>query len=104
MIRHDDSQSPPVEIRVCQGRKCRREGSEALLLEIEELAKAFGECKVGPSRCVKACRKAPNAVVVRGQDKIKCTRIDNLQKSAAVVEQATGRAPHRQLAEECCSS
>eukprot|EP00746_Dinoflagellata_sp_MGD_P128980 gnl/MRDRNA2_/MRDRNA2_63255_c0_seq1.p1 gnl/MRDRNA2_/MRDRNA2_63255_c0~~gnl/MRDRNA2_/MRDRNA2_63255_c0_seq1.p1 ORF type:complete len:473 (+),score=86.36 gnl/MRDRNA2_/MRDRNA2_63255_c0_seq1:102-1520(+) len=93
MTARDGSQSSPVEIRVCQGGSCRRAGSKAVLLEIEELAKALGDCEVRPSRCVKACRKAPNAIVVRGHEKLKCTRIKDLQKSAAMVQQATGRAP-----------
>eukprot|EP00409_Alexandrium_fundyense_P003987 CAMPEP_0185908136 /NCGR_PEP_ID=MMETSP0196C-20130402/8266_1 /TAXON_ID=2932 /ORGANISM="Alexandrium fundyense, Strain CCMP1719" /LENGTH=73 /DNA_ID=CAMNT_0028628295 /DNA_START=27 /DNA_END=245 /DNA_ORIENTATION=- len=68
-----DGHSPPVEILVCQASSCRRAGSKVLLLEIEELAKAVGQCKVRPSGCVGACGQAPNAIVLRGRKELLCT-------------------------------
>ena len=83
-----------VEVHVCQAGSCRRAGSEAVLLEIEELSKGLG-CVVRASGCVGACSEAPNAVVVkkRGRETLH-TRIEDVEKSAAVVREATGEAPH----------
>ena len=82
-----------AEVHVCQAGSCRRAGSEAVLLEIEELAKDL-PCAVHPSGCVGACSQAPNAIVVkRGSDETLHTHIDDVEKSAAVVLQATGQAP-----------
>eukprot|EP00931_Biecheleriopsis_adriatica_P060162 TRINITY_DN36116_c0_g1_i1.p1 TRINITY_DN36116_c0_g1~~TRINITY_DN36116_c0_g1_i1.p1 ORF type:complete len:476 (-),score=49.29 TRINITY_DN36116_c0_g1_i1:4-1431(-) len=85
---------PPAEIRVCQDNSCRRAGSNRVLFEIEELAKAFGQCKVRPAGCLDNCDHAPNAVVIRGRKEVLCSHIKDLRKSAAVVQQATGRAPN----------
>ncbi|CAK0832791.1 unnamed protein product, partial [Prorocentrum cordatum] len=85
--------SPSAKIRVCQGKKCRSAGSEIVLFEIEELAKGFENCTVEASRCLGACRKAPNAEVVRGQAEGICTRISDAERSAAVVARATGAMP-----------
>jgi len=64
-----------------------------VLFEIEELAKGFENCTVEASRCLGACRKAPNAEVVRGQAEGICTRISDAERSAAVVARATGAMP-----------
>ena len=53
------AKQPPPEIHVCQSSTCQAHGSEAVFLEIEELAKAVGgECKVYKSGCLGACRRA----------------------------------------------
>jgi ferredoxin-NADP reductase len=82
----------PAEILVCQAGACRRAGSEAVLLEIEELSKGLG-CKVEPSGCVGACSQAPNAIVIHGNQEKVFTRLHDVDKSSAVVKQATGVAP-----------
>ena len=94
-----------AEIHVCQAGSCRREGGEAVLLEIEELAKGY-DCSVEASGCVGACGQAPNAVVVkkrasdagdyyarRAGTQTLHTRLDDVEKSAEVVREATGQAP-----------
>ena len=83
-----------AEIHVCQAGSCRREGGEAVLKEIEELAKGF-DCSVEASGCVGACSQAPNAVVVktRGRETLH-TRLDDVEKSAEVVREVTGQAPN----------
>ena len=94
-----------AEIHVCQVGSCRREGAEAVLLEIEELSKGL-DCSVQSSGCLGACGQAPNAVVVkkrgseagdfyaqRGGKQTLHTRLDDVEKSAAVVREATGQAP-----------
>ena len=83
-----------VEILVCQAGSCARAGGEAVLLEIEELAKGASACKVEGSGCLGACGQAPNAVVVkkrRGERLF--TRVTSVEKSADIIAEATGRAP-----------
>eukprot|EP00418_Pyrodinium_bahamense_P072109 CAMPEP_0179099894 /NCGR_PEP_ID=MMETSP0796-20121207/46105_1 /TAXON_ID=73915 /ORGANISM="Pyrodinium bahamense, Strain pbaha01" /LENGTH=533 /DNA_ID=CAMNT_0020797699 /DNA_START=58 /DNA_END=1659 /DNA_ORIENTATION=+ len=86
--------APPVEILVCQAGACRSAGSEAVLLEIEELAKGLGRCNVQPSGCLGACDQAPNAIIIRQRRELLCTHIRDAERSAAVVQQATGKAPN----------
>ena len=85
-----------TEILVCQSGTCRRHGSEAVLMEIEELVGATGasDCRVEASGCLGLCRKAPNAVVVKksGQEE-DFTRLNSLDRTVEVVKSATGRAP-----------
>ena len=83
-----------AEILVCQAGSCARAGGEAVLLEIEELAKGASACKVEGSGCLGACGQAPNAVVVkkrRGERLF--TRVTSVEKSADIIAEATGRAP-----------
>ena len=60
------------EILVCQAGSCRGRGSEAVLLEIEELANALvsTSCSVQGSGCLGLCNQAPSAVIVtkKGKD------------------------------------
>ena len=72
---------------MCEAGSCHRAGSEAVLTEIEELA---GEhCSVKRSGCLGACSQAPNvAVVKRGRGETIHTRIDDVHRSAAVVQAA----------------
>jgi len=80
-----------TEIIVCQSGSCRRRGSEAILLEIEELA----SCKVRDSGCLGLCNQAPAVAIVerrkRRQPKVEYfTKVDTLQESIKVIEKATG--------------
>lgn len=90
------ARTPPA-ILVCRGSSCRSAGSKAVLLEIEELARGLGECRVGEIGCLGACGKAPNAVIVEEGRKRKCeqlfNRIRNVNVSAAVVQKALGKKP-----------
>ena len=81
------------EILVCQAGACRRAGSEAVLLEIEELGKDSG-CTVRPEGCMGECDQAPNVIVVKDGEEQLHTRVDKVERSAEVVAEATGRAPN----------
>lgn len=49
--------------KVCHSGTCRSHGSEAVLVEIEELVKAVGgNCSVEPSGCLGYCRQASSNV------------------------------------------
>jgi len=63
-------------------------------MEIEELAKGLGQCTVRPSGCLGNCNQAPNAIIVKSRQESLCARIRDVERSAAVVQQATGRAPN----------
>mmetsp|Transcript_17058 Transcript_17058/g.34170 ORF Transcript_17058/g.34170 Transcript_17058/m.34170 type:complete len:482 (+) Transcript_17058:45-1490(+) len=85
------------EIHVCQAGSCRRKGSEAVFLEIEELADALqeAECSVERSGCLGLCSRGPAAVVVTSSSReIIHTRINTLLDSANVVESTTGELPN----------
>jgi hypothetical protein len=80
-------------IEVCQAGACRAAGSEAVQLEIEELANM--QCLVEPSGCLGACSQAPNAVLVLEDGTgVLQTGLSCVEKSAAVVAKATGSAPN----------
>ncbi|GMH75566.1 hypothetical protein TrST_g7627 [Triparma strigata] len=82
-------------VHVCQAGSCRRNGSEAVLLEIEELTNALdGECKVKGSGCLGLCSRGPAAVsVTEGREQRSHVNLDSLEASANVVETATGTKP-----------
>ena len=83
-----------ARIHVCQSGTCRRKGSDATLVEIEELADLVGDCDVGTTGCLGYCRRGPAVEVVSHNLKRRYhVRVTTLEKSAAVVEAATGRAP-----------
>jgi hypothetical protein len=90
-----------TQILVCQAGSCRMRGSEAVLLEIEELARFVDEnCDVQGSGCLGLCSQAPGVVVLkklRGKrqagKEIIHTRIDSMEASAKVVLDATGKMP-----------
>ncbi|KAK3245078.1 hypothetical protein CYMTET_36734 [Cymbomonas tetramitiformis] len=85
------------EIYVCQAGSCKAQGSEAVLLEIEELTKGLVGCSVRASGCVGACSQAPNVIVAkRGASESLHTRLDTVEKSAEVVREATGHTPSLQ--------
>ena len=87
-------------ILVCKAGSCRRNGSEAVLLEIEELVSAVdNQCSVESSDCLGLCNEAPSAVVLKkdndnwfGVDEY-FTKIDTLEKSIEVVRHTTGKTP-----------
>ena len=96
-----ESEDKNNRILVCQASSCRRNGSEAVLLEIEELVSAVdNKCFVESSGCLGLCNEAPSAVVVKednnnnwfGVDEY-FTSIDTLDKSVEVVTYATGKTP-----------
>ena len=101
-------------IFVCQAGSCRRRGSEAVLLEIEELAGAVDpNCKVEGSGCLGQCNMAPAAVVIKEQPQEPMpfgglvrqrrrrrpvkesyfTKLDSVEDSCRVVRSATGIVP-----------
>ncbi|KAK3235285.1 hypothetical protein CYMTET_54504 [Cymbomonas tetramitiformis] len=85
------------EIYVCQAGSCKGRGSEAVLLEIEELIKGFEGCSVNGSGCLGACSEAPNVAVAKGgHSESLHTRLDTVDKSAEVVRVATGHTPSLQ--------
>ena len=79
----------PAEILVCQAGSCRRAGSEAVLAEVEELANGLG-CIVQASGCMGECSRGPAVAVVRNTREKVFTRVEDVEKSSAVVKQATG--------------
>jgi ferredoxin-NADP reductase len=81
-----------AEIRVCHARSCRAAGSEAVFLEIEELAKIVGAgCAVKKSGCLGLCNSAPAAVVLQDTGEYdQHVRLRTLEDSAAVLVEAVG--------------
>ena len=100
LIRADDgekdseNQDVASEIHVCQAGPCRRAGGEAVLLEIEELARSVGKVVVQSSGCLGNCSNAPNALLVSGDDEQIFAKLCTLSATADVVEKASGRAPN----------
>ena len=101
MSSSNESEGKNSRILVCQAGSCRRNGSEAVLLEIEELVSAVdNKCSVESSGCLGLCNEAPSAAVIKkdsndnwfGVDEY-FTSIDTLDKSVEVVTQATGKMP-----------
>lgn len=80
-------------IYVCQSGTCRSRGSDAALVEIEELAKLVGDCDVGSTGCLGYCRRGPAVMVAHGKKRRYHVRVNTLEKSADVVRHATGRDP-----------
>ena len=79
-------------IYVCQA--CP--GSDAALIEIEELAKLVEtNCHVERSGCLGYCRRGPAVEVYNKQTRSRRyhVKVNTFKKSAAVVEDATGEAP-----------
>ena len=81
-----------AEIRVCHARSCRAAGSEAVFLEIEELAKIVGAgCAVKKTGCLGLCNAAPAAMVLHGTGEYdQHVRLRTLEDSAAVLAEAVG--------------
>ena len=81
---------PRTDILVCQAGSCRRAGSEAVLVEIEELTKGIQNCRVNAANCLGACDSAPSTLVWRGGRERLFTKINETEKSVRIVEAATG--------------
>ena len=90
----DGTAAGDCEILVCQAGSCRRAGSEAVLLEIEELGRVAPGCVVRPEGCLGACDQAPNVLVLKDGEEELHTRLATVEQSAAVVLKSTGRAPN----------
>jgi ferredoxin-NADP reductase len=69
-------------------------GSEAVLVEIEELASSVGAAVVRSSGCLGNCSQAPNAIVVSDGDEKLFAQLRDLSCSTKVVEHACGRTPN----------
>lgn len=96
-------------IYVCQSGTCQSKGSAATLAEIEELAKLVQSCQVEVERsgCLGYCSQGPAVEVIQASNNnnnkksskrrsIKRryhVKINTLQKSASVIEDATGESP-----------
>ena len=78
---------PSACIYVCQSAGCRSEGSDAVLVEIQELAKIAGNCDVKPTRCYQKCTKSGPVVAVKryGHRTKIYLKINTFHKSAAIV-------------------
>ena len=108
-------------VYVCQARTCRARGSDATLIEIEELASQLtkleaedandqtqrARCDVKKTGCLGYCSRGPAVAVVsttskkggrkEGRETDVHTAVSGIEKSAAVVEAATRRALPRPL-------
>ena len=85
-----------VEIHVCQSGTCSAYGGEAVLTEIEELAKDFSEVCVRESGCLGLCSQAPAALTVKTSENRRAeemvhVRINSFEDSAKIVERAAGQ-------------
>ena len=89
------------EIYVCQSGTCRRKGSDATLVEIEELGHLVGGCTVEKTGCLGYCSQGPAVAIIpkinkrsKQQPRTKYhVKVNTIQKSAAVIKDATGRDP-----------
>ena len=82
-------------IYVCQSSTCRGKGSDAVLVEIEELANLVGNCEVKSTGCMGYCSRGP-AVGIRRKRSSKYAyhlRVNTFEKSAKVVKDASGQEP-----------
>ena len=92
-------------IHVCHAGTCRAYGAEALIPEIEELARMVGGCAVSEIGCLGYCSQAPNVLVkkwIGGDDpcdplpyRIQRVHVEvtSPEASIKVVEDATGKRP-----------
>ena len=80
-------------IYVCQSGTCRSKGSDAALVEIEELAKLVGDCDVLTTGCLGYCRQGPAVEVVQRSKRSYHVKVNTFRKSAAIVKYATGKEP-----------
>jgi len=85
-------------IYICQSSTCRRKGSDATLVEIEELANLLNDenCNVQQTGCLGYCRSGPAVRTISKQrnskkSKVKIhTRVNTIEKSSSVLQHATG--------------
>eukprot|EP00956_Cyclotella_meneghiniana_P045749 scaffold382649_cov119-Cyclotella_meneghiniana.AAC.1 len=82
------------KIYVCQSGTCRSKGSDATLIEIEELAKLVNaRCKVERTGCLGYCRQGPAVEIVKNRRHQYHVKVNTFRKSAAVIVHATGEEP-----------
>ena len=78
--------SSRTKVYVCQAGSCRRAGSEAVLLEIEELIQGTKGVCVEASGCLGLCSQAPNAMAVTDTSELMFTEIRDLSSTVALVK------------------
>ena len=81
------------KVYVCQAGSCRRAGSEAVLLEIEELIQGTKGVCVEASGCLGLCSQAPNAMTVTDTSELMFTELRDLSSTVALVERVNGSIP-----------
>lgn len=80
-------------IHVCQSSTCRSRGSDATLVEIEELASQLeDDCRVETTGCLGYCNRGPAVATLRKKTTKIHVRVNTFEKSRKVVEKATGKA------------
>ena len=82
-----------TKVYVCQAGSCRRAGSEAVLLEIEELIQGTKGVCVEASGCLGLCSQAPNAMTVTDTSELMFTELRDLSSTVALVERVNGSIP-----------
>lgn len=81
-------------IYVCQSGTCRSKGSDATLIEIEELSKLVdASCTVNRSGCMGYCSQGPAVMTVKKQRPQYHIKINTIQKATEVIRFATGEKP-----------
>ena len=85
--------SSRTKVYVCQAGSCRRAGSEAVLLEIEELIQGTKGVCVEASGCLGLCSQAPNAMTVTDTSELMFTELRDLSSTVALVERVNGSIP-----------
>jgi hypothetical protein len=86
------------QIFVCQSGTCRSKGSDAALVEIEELANLVGNCTVKSTGCIGYCNQGP-AVEAWSRNlwgsKVRkvFTKVNSINKSADIIKFCTGIDP-----------
>ena len=80
-------------IYVCQSNSCRRKGTNAALVEIEELAKLVGNCDVQTTGCLGYCSQGPAVQFFKTSKRRFHVKVNTFGRSAAVVKDATGKEP-----------
>ena len=85
--------SSRTKVYVCQAGSCRRAGSEAVLLEIEELIQGTEGVCVEASGCLGLCSQAPNAMAVTDTSELMFTEIRDLSCTVALVKRVSGSIP-----------
>mmetsp|Transcript_2308 Transcript_2308/g.3348 ORF Transcript_2308/g.3348 Transcript_2308/m.3348 type:complete len:503 (-) Transcript_2308:486-1994(-) len=80
-------------IQVCQSSTCRSRGSDATLVEIEELASQLeDDCRVETTGCLGYCNRGPAVATLKKKTTKINVKVNTFEKSRKVVEKATGKA------------
>lgn len=90
-----NSPDQPAKVYVCHAGSCTRNGSEAALVEIEELLGGNKSVSVQPSGCLGLCSQGPAAVVQKGSSRASeraFTRLTSLEATAGLAAFASGTA------------